>query len=156
MLLLSISIWVVLVYSLRVFLTGNPAYGLVKTAPTLVLQQASDCLESEILPENDSIILFIKTFFRLTALACVVFVVELITVFYFVYHEPQLIIPWFILSKNMFMLWLGYNLHRRSSENIFDSVLNIPDWAMRWERISYFVTAVCFFYLFLLVNDFIA
>ena len=155
MLVLSICIWVVLVYSVKIFISGNPAYYLVQQAPTPILNQAADCLESEMVPENENIYLFIKMFFRLTALACVLFVLEFGVVLYFIYTDPKLSIPWFILVKNVVMLALGYSMHQQGNDNIFQSVLKIPKWAMRWERISYLATAVCFLYLFLLVNNFL-
>ena len=153
MLTLSICIWIVLVYSIKVSVSGNPAYYLVKQTPKLILNEAAACLESEMIPDNKNIYLFIKMFFRLTALACVLFILEFGVLLYFIYTEPKLLIPWFILIKNIVMLALGHSLHHDTNENIFESVRKIPRWAMRWERISYVVTAVCFLYLFLLVND---
>ena len=155
MLLLSISIWIVLVYSLKIFATGNPAYDLVKDVPSPMLSQAADCLESEIVPENEIIYSFIRAFFRLTAVACSIFILELIIVFYFIYEDPYLPIPWIILVKDFIMVWMGYSLHQKGRKNIFESVLQVPSWCIWLERISYLITSVCFIVLFLKVNDFI-
>ena len=155
MLLLSISIWVILVYSVKVFVTGNPAYILVKDIPAGMLKQATDCLEDEMMPENENVYLFIKKFFRLTALTCILFFLEFAVILYFISEQPKLIIPWFILAKNIVMLGIGYNLHQNSSDNIFQAIQEIPPWAMRWERISYLISAICFLFLFMLVNKLI-
>ena len=152
MLFLSISIWVVFVYSLTVFITGNPAYVLVNDIPSAELEPASRCLENDMIPENENVYLFIKHFFRLTALACFLFFVEFSIILYFVYAQPSLFIPWFILVKNIIMLGIGYRLHQQSSNNIFEAIQRIPLWAMRWERISYLFTAICFLRCCLLVN----
>ena len=152
MLFLSISIWVVFVYSLKVFITGNPAYVLVNGIPSVELEQASECLENDMIPDNENVCLFIKRFFRLTALACFLFFVEFTIILYFIYAQPSLFIPWFILIKNVIMLGIGYRLHQQSSNNIFEAIQQIPQWAMRWERISYLFTAICFLLFFLLVN----
>ena len=65
MLTLSICIWIVLVYSVKVSISGNMAYYLVKQTPPLILNEAAACLESEMAPDNKNIYLFIKMFFRL-------------------------------------------------------------------------------------------
>ncbi len=153
MLLLSLSIWVIVVYSVKVFAMGNPAYTLVKEVPGDLLNQAKDCLESEIIPDDEMVYLFIKKFFRLTALACLLFIIEFAVVLYFIYEQPNFYVPWFILTKNIFMLMIGYKLHKNSSENIFEAVQQIPYWAMLWERISYLISAVCFLFFFLQVNN---
>jgi hypothetical protein len=155
MLLLSISIWVILVYSLKVSISGNPAYLLVRTVPPPTLKRAADCLESEMMPEDEYIYLFIKKFFRLIAVGSVLFFMEFAIIIYFIYTQPNFYIPWLILFKNLAMLGLGYSLHREKNENIFESVRQLPVWAMRWERISYLVTAGCFLFLFLVVNKLI-
>ena len=153
MLMLSICVWIVLVYSIKVSISGNPAYYLVKQTPALILNEAASCLESEMVPDNENIYSFIKMFFRLTAFACILFVLEIGVAIYFIYSDPKLSVPWFILIKNLLMLALGHSLHHKDEENVFESVRRLPKWAMRWERISYVATSVCFLYLLLLVNN---
>ncbi len=155
MLILSVMIWIICVYSFKIFVSGNPAYVLVHSAPVPMLQEAADCLESEMLPDDETIYLFVKKFFRLTAIACLLFVIEGAIIFYFIYTEPKLTVPWLILAKNLIMIWMGYTLHRNAGENIFESVRLIPMWALRWERVSYLLTAAGFLFLFLLVNQLI-
>ena len=153
MLLLSISIWVIVVYSTKVFAMGNPACLLVKEVPVYMLNQAKDCLESEIMPDDEMVYLFIKKFFRLTALACLLFIIEFVVILYFIYEQPNFVIPWLILIKNVFMLFVGFKLRQNSSENIFEAIQQIPQWAMLWERISYLISAICFLFFFLQVNN---
>ncbi len=153
MLLLSISIWIIVVYSVKVFAMGNPAYILVKEVPGDLLNQAMDCLESEIMPDDEIVYLFIKKFFRLTALACLLFIVEFAIALYFIFEQPNFYVAWFILTKNIFMLIVGYKLHKNSSGNIFEAVQQIPHWAMLWERISYLISAACFLFFFLRINN---
>ncbi len=155
MLLLSISIWVIVVYSLKVAATGNPAYGLVKAAPAGMLEEAADCISGESFPEDDTIYLFVRRFFRLTAIGCLLFLVEIGVTLYFIYTDPKLLISWFIMFKNLSMLALGYSVHKNSDGNIFESVQEIPEWAMKLERVSYLVTAAGFLFLFMLVNKLI-
>lgn len=154
--LLSLLTWIVFVHAVSVVILGNPACRLVRNTPALVLAEAVTCLEDDISPHDDRVAgpchEFMRRFFRLSMIYVFVFFLEAALTLYFLFTEPLFLVPWFVWVKNMAMLYAAYTVHRHSSNNLFEAVQEIPPWAMRWERISYMLTAVCFGLLFLKAN----
>ncbi len=155
MLFLSILTWLVVIYSFKIVFTGNPAYDLVKEAPKSILQDAANYVSGEEAITNESSSRFVERFLRLTTVAFLIFIIEIGIVFYFIVKDPYLTIPWILMIKNIIMVIFGYNSHRQRSNNVFESILDIPSWAITCERISYLITATGFLFLFLLINNLI-
>ena len=156
MIVISLLTWLIVIYSLKIVVVGNPAYDLVRSAPKAILKDAANYLEGDEIISDDSSSLFVQQFLRLTTITFVLFVVEIGILFYFILKDPQLGIPWIILVKNVIMVVLGYNAHRQVNGNVFESILDIPSWAIFCERISYLITAAGFLFLFMIFNHLIS
>ncbi len=144
--------WLILIYSLWVCVAGNPAHSMVKAAPSPVIQEAAECLEDEIVPEDEDIYSFLQKFFRLTYMSQFLFLIEICVAWYLVFTEPNLWIAWFILIKNLVDLCRSFFLGRSAHSNIIYAVLEMPRWLLRWDRFDHLLSAACFLYLFLRVN----
>lgn len=157
MLFLSLSIWAVLVYSIMVVFTGNQAYRLVHQVPGTVRRQAAAYLEHEQMPDDETTALFIRKFLRVTTTAFALFLLEMGVTVYFIFSQPKHPLPWLILYKNIMMVALGFSLNTQTEEaTIFDSVLDIPPWALWLERFSSLLSAIGFLVLFLVAHRIVA
>ena len=153
MLLVSLLSWGVVLLALHLSVRGNPAYVLVSRTPPAVLREAANCLEEEWLPDEGEIHDFLRRFFRLAALVALLYGAEMAVALYFLLAEPDFLLPWFVLLKDLAMLHTQRVLTRRAPEqDRFTVVRALPAWYWRWERISSLLSAVCALVFFLKIN----
>ncbi len=109
------------------------------------------------MPDDETTSLFIRKFLRVTTTAFTLFLLETGVTVYFIVSQPKHPLPWLILYKNIMMVALGFSLNTQTEEaNIFDSVLDIPPWALWLERFSSLLSATGFFVLFLVAHRIVA
>jgi hypothetical protein len=84
----------------------------------------------------------------------VLFLLELVLCVYFVSQRPTLWLCWFVIGKDAAAVAASFHVvFTRRWPNPIVALRALPPWVLRWERINYFISAVCFVVLFLMVND---
>ncbi len=158
MIVLIILTWVVAVFCLELGLRGNPAYKLLRSTPYPILRQAAELFDQEELAPasqgDEAVACFLRRFLRLSLLTTALFVGEMGLCACFLADQPSLWLCWFVIAKNLVIFIGGYFLYHRSHKrNPIEAILQFPPWGFRWERISYLLSAVCFFTLLLITLD---
>lgn len=154
---ISIVVWGVALFSLRMAFVGNPLYKMVFTAPKAVLQEAAECLnpvEPKQTEDDDANDLIVR-FSRFVFLAAILFTAEIGICFYFINLDPTDTISWFLLGKNVIVFGVGYWLHQQVDQNPIQAILRLPNWAPRWERISYLLSGICMIIQLIRINSFV-
>ncbi|MDP7397533.1 MAG: hypothetical protein QGF67_17350 [Lentisphaeria bacterium] len=150
---LSLVIWLILIYSLRISIVGSPEYTLVRDVPPAVLDEAAACLDERVEPDDDDCRTFLQRFMHLSILKLVLFLLELVVAWVLLAQDIGRRLAWFIVVKNLGMLCISNLRSRIAGQNVFDAVMDRPRWLASCERGYYLVSAGCLLYLFLQLND---
>ncbi|OGV72020.1 MAG: hypothetical protein A3K19_19990 [Lentisphaerae bacterium RIFOXYB12_FULL_65_16] len=157
-LLLSITLWCVVVYSFRVAVFGNPLYvQLVRTEPD-ALDRVEQVAMGQVLEPQPDEILFLRRFSRTVVLELAVFVLEIAL---FTYLWLTRVMPWLsflLLAKNLVLIALSASMagaQPATEERLFRRLLALPPWLIRLDRASSLASGAGSLVLFLKVNNLI-
>lgn len=153
-LLQSIGLWAVVLFSLRVTVAGNPAHQMIFRSEPTFLQRVDELLTGERTPENDTPETeFLRRFSRLVLLELVVVGLEIGLLIFFVLQHRMLPLVWVLLGKNILMVVVGgWGAALRRNGGLFTSLQGLPRWMVLADRLSSLISAVGFIILLLAVN----
>ena len=156
-LLISIGLWCVVVYSVRVAAFGNPLFMLLTQADPNLLRHCEAVSLGEAEPASEEELKFLQLFSRLTLLELAAFILEMsLLAFLWVSNT----VPWLtfaLLLKNVLLLALSVVMARsRMGDGLFRSLLDLPPWVVWLDRASGLISACGVLILFLEVNDLLA
>jgi hypothetical protein len=154
-LLLSMTLWCVVVYSFRVAVFGNPLYLQLARAEPDVLDRVEAVTLGQVPEPRPAEILFLRRFSRAVVLELAVFVLEMVL---FTYLWLTRVMPWLsflLLAKNLMLVALSASMAGASSavdERLFRRLQSLPPWLIRLDRASAMVSGAGSLALFLNVN----
>lgn len=154
MLFLSIGLWGVVVYSLRIGLFGNPLSRHIAGVDPELLRRIDALTNAGELPQTAAEAAFLTRFSRLTLLELGAFVIEigLLTI---LWHQGRLV--WLCLAlllKNLVLFAVSVMLARgRPRDGLFGSLLTLPEWLVRLDRLSAWASGIGCLILFLAINE---
>ncbi len=157
MLLLSIALWGIVLFSFRVAFLGDPVYQHVAETDDHILDKAQKIISSrQSVPAGEDEIHFLKRFSRLTILEVAVFLLELAILGTLCY---MMIVPWVagaLLAKDLLVVIVSFIVAKKktSEKGIFTSVTDLPRWLIRADRFSAFISGAGCLFLFIYVNVF--
>ena len=146
--LVAIAIWIVLVFSLRVSLFGNPTYTMVCSAPDTLIEKAGVCLVEESAPEDDETRSFLAKFVRWSIASFVLIFLELAVSVYFLFAHPLFFVPWLIVAKYVIVIQFAMGIEWEDEATIFEQIQRMPKSLIQCERVVCFLTALGFIALF--------
>ncbi|MFW5803005.1 MAG: hypothetical protein ACOCWJ_03720 [Verrucomicrobiota bacterium] len=155
-LLQSIGLWAVVLFSLRVAAAGNPAYQLVFRSEPTFLERIDQMITGERTPENDAPEAeFLRRFSRLILLELVVVGLEFGLLIFFVLQHRMPPLAWMLLGKNILMIIVGGwgAARQREDKRLFARLQTLPRWIVVSDRVSSLISAVGFIILLLAVNN---
>ncbi len=159
MLTLAISFvtWGVALFSFKIAFTGNPVYRLLFGTPLPVLKQAAACMNPEDpqQAEDDQIVEFLQRFSRITLITAFFFFAEIVLALIYVGVDQRNPFAWFLIGKTIISFIVELRLLKSSDRNPINAILGLPAWAIRWDRISRFVSALCLCALLFYLHGFI-
>lgn len=144
----AIAIWIVLIFSLRISLFGNPTYTMVCSAPDTLIEKAGVCLVDESPPEDDETRRFLATFVRWSVASFVLIFLELGVSIYFMFARPLFFVPWMIVAKYVVLILFAMGIEWEDEATIFDQIQRMPKSLIHTERVVCFLTALGFLALF--------
>jgi hypothetical protein len=150
LLFLSIALWTVVVLSARISIQGNPLYNLLLVTPPEQLKRIERATSSgtgSVAPDDVG---FLRRFSRLSIMEFALYILEVGLLVYLVIQDTMPLLTGFLLAKNLVLLMLSMHLSRRfrREEGVFTSLLSLPTWFVRLDRISAVVSALGFTLLF--------
>ncbi len=154
MFFISVGLWGVVLYNFRAAMFGSAPYRLVTSADPDFLEAVARVAAGDNMPVTQDEFVFLKRFSRLTMLELGMFILEVgILVFLFL----SSILEWLsfiLLCKNLLMIAVGATATRgRLQNNIFKSLVALPQWLIVLDRVSAALSAVGAFILFLALNE---
>lgn len=155
LIVLSIGIWCVLVYSVRVAVFGNPLANLLLKKNYEDLQNAESAVQKGPAGMNSQDIHLVRRFSRLTLLELIVFLLEVGILMYLIFAQTLVWMCVAILAKDVVAMLLSVSCTRRASREggLLTAFTNLPRWLHVADRISAAISAVGFIYLFLALNN---
>jgi len=152
--LFNLSLWSLVVYSLRVAVLGNPLHQCVVEATPEELQRAEQITLEGRDPVSDTEIDFVRRFSRLTMLEFAAFLLEMGLLIYLVVMNQWFWLSLGLLLKNMLVLGLSAGYARAViAGNLFQSLRHLPVWYLWLDRGSALISAVGLLILFLMANQ---
>ncbi len=149
----SLALWIVVVYSARVAAMGNPLYNHVANAGTDMMRQAELIIASGQPVRNQEQYLFLRRFSRLTMLGMAMFVLEMLLLLYLWSTRTMTWLTLGLVAKNMVGLLVSLGMARSSvAENMFQNLLTLPRWLILADRGSALLSGAGCLILFLTVN----
>ena len=153
MLVVSIGMWAIVVYSVRVAVFGNPRYVWVRDADPLLLDRLEAVALGTRSPFPGPETVFLRRFSRLTVLELVMFVLELALLSYAYFGRLVQGLALALLAKNAVLIGLSIAVaRRRTHEGVFSSLRVLPQWLVLGDRLSSLVSGAGAFVFFLAVN----
>ncbi len=160
-LFLSIVVWSLALYSLRVALAGDPLCVSVYRADEGLLKRVGRVVMEGMEPAAEDEIQFLRRFTRLGVLELVVSLVELVMLLYVVMQikTPWLVwLAWGLLFKNFALLllnWLYLRRKRLPDTSIFEQLLALPRWYLWLDRAAAFASGAGFILIILALNGYL-
>lgn len=156
-LLQSIALWAVALFSLRVAVAGNPLYTLILRSEPSFLKGVDELLTGERQPEPGAPeTSFLRRFSRLVLLELVVVGLEVGMLVFLLLQHRMLPLVWTLLGKDIAMVAVsGWGAALRRNGGLFASLQNLPRWMVVTDRVSSLVSGVGFLILLLAVNHLI-
>ena len=150
---LSIGLWCLAIYCLRVALLGNPLYQIVVQGGQGLLTRAEQMLEDRRAPASDAEVMFMRRFSRLTLLEFAAFLGEVGLLFFLLWRRTLVWICAVLLVKNLAVIILGIFMARRhAAHGVFRSLLQLPAWYVWVDRTAALVSGIGLLVTFLVVN----
>lgn len=150
---LSIGLWCLVIYSLRVAFFGNPLYQGVVACEGEFLQRAEQILTGHREPANEAEAGFMRRFSRLTILEFAAFLAEVGLLAYLLWQWRVVWLCAVLLAKNLVVILLGIAFtQKRTEQGVFRSLLKLPAWYVRVDRLSALVSGIGLLVTFLVVN----
>ena len=155
MILLSIGMWCVLIFSLRVALFGNPLLNLLRQTDKASLENAEKSALSALDRMEEKAFHLVRRLSRLTILEAVMFLLELGILIFLVFTHTYFWVSVTLLFKDLIIILFSILITRRfrHREKKLSSLCDLPAWFDIVERVSASLSALGFFYLFLAVNQ---
>ncbi|MCK5803697.1 MAG: hypothetical protein KAI66_12725 [Lentisphaeria bacterium] len=154
MLLVSVGLWIVIVYNVRKLFRGNPVARLIQTTDIETVTGAEGLTLGEKEEGTDEEMRFVRQFTRLTLLELGVFALEMGLAGFLLANNTM---PWMcaiLLLANVVLLLIGMVGGWHHAEGgVFRTILSMPPWIFHAERIGGAVTAAASAPLFLVVNN---
>lgn len=150
----SIALWGVVLYSLRVAVVGNPLYVMVRRATPDLLFRAEQVMREGRDTANDVERGFMRRVSRFMMLEFVAFAGEIGVLLYFL-RDPRF--GWIagaLLAKNVILLGVSFGFVRRlyRGDGMFDRFLNLPPWYVWTDRLSALASGLGLLAVFLAFN----
>ena len=153
MLALSIGLWCVVVCNLRVAFAGNPLYLHLVRANAEFLRGLDKVASGGRAAASEPEVRFLRRFSRLTLLELAVFVLEMSLLVYLWLSRTMEWLSFALLVKNLFLFALSAAMAPAlMRESLFQSLVVLPSWLIRLDRLSALISGAGAFVLFLGVN----
>lgn len=149
----SLVLWIVVVYSVRVAVFGNPLYRMVQTADATLLARVEAATAGEINEVTEDELRFLRRFSRLGVLEMLMVFVELVVfgALWWVGTHPLLSMGLFL--KNIAMLGLSIVLaYVYMADGVFEALLGLPRWTGLVDRLSALVSGAGALLILLSIN----
>jgi len=155
MVLLSILLWLVLIYNLRVAVKGNPLATFLLNTDRQQLEKIENNTQRMQSSADEKSFRIIQRFSRLTLLELGTFLVEMFILIYLMYNDTMFPLCSAILVKNILMIGvsLGYARKIRSSASFMSSFHDLPEGLHIMDRISALISGIGLLYIFLELNN---
>lgn len=155
MLLVSIGLWIVVVYGTRVAVAGNPVHEhLARCDPGLL--KRCEPVVAGMRPAADADELYVvRRFYRLFMLGLFMFVLELVLLIGLWWSRVMPALCVGLLLKNALAVVISIAVSRTYyvGERPLQGMLSLPSWVVVSDRVSSLISAVGFLPLFLCIND---
>ena len=152
-LFISIALWSVVLYSLRVALFGNPLYLCIVQAHPDLLVRADQVARQAREPADAGETAFLQQFSRLTLLGAVVFMLETALLVYLLATHQLVWLSSLLLLKNVLLVAISLSYANQADhDGLFRSLLNVPRWVVLLDRISALASGLGLLVAFLHVN----
>ena len=157
MLLLSIGVWCIVVYSFRVAMFGNPLANLLLRKDHEVLKRAEEGALSGRGAMAEEDLHLLRRFSRLTLLELVVFLLEAGILVYLLLTHTLFWVSLVLLVKDVLAMVLSVVCTKRVTREggMLTAFRKLPGWLHTADRASAAISAVGFLYIFLAVNNII-
>jgi len=150
---LSIGLWCLVMYSLRVAFFGNPLYQTVVESEQGLLRRAEQMLAERRAPASDAEAAFMRRFSRLTLLEFGAFLAEVGLLAFFLWRRTVVWVCAVLLAKNLVVIILGIFMARRhAAHGVFRSLLKLPPWYIWVDRAAALVSGIGLLVTLLVVN----
>ncbi len=152
---LSILEWIVVVFSLRIAVAGNPIFTLLSQADPAAVERV-DALTAgpgpESLPTEEDV-RFLRTFMRWTLTELVLFLIEVGLLIYLLWIDTLPGLCAILLGKNLAVVALSFHIARQQDgPGLFGALCRLPRWLIWTDRLSALASGVGFLVLFLAAN----
>ncbi|NOY79372.1 MAG: hypothetical protein GXP31_00050 [Kiritimatiellaeota bacterium] len=158
MLALSILEWLVVVFSLRIAVMGNPVFTLLSRADPAAIERMDAMTAGpgpQSLPAAEDI-RFLRTFMRWTLIELVLFLVEVGLLVYLLWTDILPLLCAILLGKDLAMVALSFYIARQQEgPGLFGALCRLPRWLIWTDRISALTSGAGFLVLFMAANGLI-
>lgn len=152
--LISLGMWGVAVYSLRVACCGNPLYVTVLRAEGAVLREAERVMAGQREPGDAAEAAFLRAFSRYTLLELAVFGGEVGLLAYLLWGRRLVWLAALLLVKDLLLVAVAAGLaRRRVGTGVFRSLRELPAWYLWLDRGSALLSGLGFLAAFLTLNN---
>ena len=155
MVLLSILLWLVLIYNLRVAIKGNPLANFLLNTERQQLEKVEGKTQRMQSPSDEKSLQILQNFSRLTLLELGAFLVEMAILLYLMYNDKMFFLCSALLVKNILAIAVSllYAKKIRSSASFMSSFHELPKGLHIMDRISALVSGIGLLYIFLELNN---
>lgn len=156
MLVLSIGLWCVVLYNLRVAFWGNPLYLHLMRTDAEFLRRAEEVATGVRPAAATPELQFLRQFARLTLLELVMFLLEVGLLVSLWLSRTMQWLSAGLLMKNLLLLAVSAAMARAlTRDSLFESLLGLPAWLIRTDRLAALISGAGGLVLFLAVNGII-
>lgn len=143
LLTLSLALWSVAVYGLRVALFGNPLHACVASAAPELISRADQVAAEGRAPSNEYEAAFLQRFGRLGLLEFAVFLLEIVVLAYLLLTRQLMWLSGALLLKNLVAAGfsVAYAMHT-NVDGVFHNLLQLPRWLVCADRVSSLLSAI--------------
>ena len=142
-------IWAVFVFQLKTLLLGNSTWTLIRKTPETTLKKSMEKIEvGDLDDEGSEENTFLVNFTKSILGNFILLIVEIILAGYLLYENSSSLaynLAFAILYKDLILFAIFATWNSKNKEvSLFESLSLTPSWASLLDRISAFISAVCF------------
>lgn len=150
---ISVLVWIVAVFSLRMAIMGNQLSKVVKGLSEEDLDRLDKVAQEGTLPRHPGDEEVLRKFSWLALIDMSGFFLETALAFYFLVGEGEKLLA-IVLIKNGIVMFLSIMISGRlvpKDGHLFSSIRKMPRWLLAIDRLSAAISAMIFIFLFLVV-----
>lgn len=155
MVLLSILLWLVLIYNLRVAVKGNPLAKFLLNTDRRQLEKIENNTQKMQSSADEHSIRILQNFSRLTLLELGAFLMEVFILIYLMYVDKMFFLCFALLVKNILAIAISllYARKARSAASFMSSFHDLPKSLHVMDRISSLISGIVMLYIFFELNN---